>query len=78
MIFNSIDPFSQLLVAEHEVLTQSQLNKKLQLSERAFKNWKQTTFEQRALVMKKLADILRKKRYILILTAFCPKSKYSS
>ena len=62
MIFNSIDPFSQLLVAEHEVLTQSQLNKKLQLSERAFKNWKQTTFEQRALMMKKLADILRKKK----------------
>ncbi len=62
MIFNSINPFSQLFVAEHEVLTQSQLNKKLQLSERAFKNWKQTTFDQRALMMKKLADILRKKK----------------
>ncbi len=62
MIFNSISPFSQLLIAEHEVLTESQLNKKLQLSERAFKNWKQTTFEQRALLMKKLPDILRKKK----------------
>ena len=62
MIFKSIDPYSQLLIAEHEVLTESQLNKKLQLSERAFKNWKQTTFEQRALLMKKLANILRKKK----------------
>ena len=62
MIFKSIDPYSQLLIDEHEVLTESQLNKKLQLSERAFKNWKQTTFEQRALLMKKLADILRKKK----------------
>lgn len=62
MIFNSINPFSKLLIAEHKVLTQAQLNKKLQLSERAFKNWKKTTFEQRALLMKKLADILRKKK----------------
>ncbi len=45
MIFKSIDPYSQLLIEEHEVLTESQLNKKLQLTERAFKNWKQTTFE---------------------------------
>lgn len=62
MIFSSINPFSKLLIAEHKVLTQAQLNKKLLLSERAFKNWKQTTFEQRALMMKKLANILRKKK----------------
>lgn len=62
MIFKSINPYSQLLVAEHQVLTQSELNEKLQLSERAFKNWKQTTFEQRALLMKNLADVLRKNK----------------
>jgi hypothetical protein len=27
MIFKSIDPYSQLLIEEHEVLTESQLNK---------------------------------------------------
>ena len=62
MVFKSINPFSQLIIAEHEVLTNAQLNQKLQLSERAFKNWKQTTFEQRAERMKKLANILREKK----------------
>jgi succinate-semialdehyde dehydrogenase/glutarate-semialdehyde dehydrogenase len=62
MVFKSINPFSQLLIAEHEVLTKEQLNQKLLLSERAFKNWKQTTFDQRASVMKKLANILREKK----------------
>nr|WP_315232992.1 NAD-dependent succinate-semialdehyde dehydrogenase [uncultured Flavobacterium sp.] len=62
MVFKSINPFSQLIIAEHEVLTNAQLNQKVQLSERAFKNWKQTTFEQRADRMKKLANILREKK----------------
>ncbi|MDP3680577.1 MAG: NAD-dependent succinate-semialdehyde dehydrogenase [Flavobacterium sp.] len=62
MVFKSINPFSQLIIAEHEVLTNAQLNQKVQLSERAFKNWKQTTFEQRAERMKKLANILREKK----------------
>jgi succinate-semialdehyde dehydrogenase/glutarate-semialdehyde dehydrogenase len=62
MVFKSINPFSQLIIAEHEVLTNAQLYQKLQLSERAFKNWKQTTFGQRADLMKKLANILREKK----------------
>ncbi|MDI5887883.1 NAD-dependent succinate-semialdehyde dehydrogenase [Flavobacterium yafengii] len=62
MDFKSINPFSQLVLAEHKVLTNEQLDKKIQLSERAFKNWKQTTFEQRADRMKKLANILREKK----------------
>ena len=65
MIFKSINPFSQLIIAEHEVLTNAQLNQKLQLSERAFKNWRQTTFEQRADMMKKLANILRENKAAL-------------
>jgi succinate-semialdehyde dehydrogenase/glutarate-semialdehyde dehydrogenase len=65
MIFKSINPFTQLIIAEHEVLTNAQLNQKLQLSERAFKNWRQTTFEQRADMMKKLANILREKKAAL-------------
>jgi succinate-semialdehyde dehydrogenase/glutarate-semialdehyde dehydrogenase len=62
MVFKSINPFTQLIIAEHEVLTNAQLNQKLQLSERAFKNWRQTTFEQRAVMMKHLANILREKK----------------
>jgi succinate-semialdehyde dehydrogenase/glutarate-semialdehyde dehydrogenase len=62
MVFKSINPFTQVIIAEHEVLTNVQLYQKLQLSERAFKNWKQTTFGQRADLMKKLANILREKK----------------
>ena len=59
MLFQSINPFSQEVIAEYESLTNSELNKKLQLSEAAFKNWKTTSFQHRADKMRKLADILR-------------------
>jgi succinate-semialdehyde dehydrogenase/glutarate-semialdehyde dehydrogenase len=62
MIFKSINPFTQEVIAEHEVLTTAQLNHKLQLSETAFKNWRNTSFEERADKMKNLANILRAKK----------------
>jgi succinate-semialdehyde dehydrogenase/glutarate-semialdehyde dehydrogenase len=62
MIFKSINPFTQEVIAEHEVLTTTQLNHKLQLSETAFKNWRNTSFQERADMMKNLANILRAKK----------------
>lgn len=59
MILKSINPFTQAVIAEHETLTTSQLSKKLKKSEHAFKNWKTTSFQERADKMKKLANILR-------------------
>ena len=59
MIFKSINPFTQAVIAEHESLTTSQLNQKLQISERAFKEWKNTSFHERADKMRNLASILR-------------------
>lgn len=59
MIFKSINPFTQAVIAEHEVLTDAQLTQKMQLAESAFKNWRTTSFQERADKMKKLADILR-------------------
>lgn len=61
-IFKSINPFTQLVIAEHEVLTDSQLVKKMQLAELAFKSWRTTSFQERADKMKKLAAILRKNK----------------
>lgn len=58
-LFKSINPFTQLVIGEHEVLSNSQLRQKLQLSELAFKKWRTTSFRERADKMKKLADILR-------------------
>lgn len=62
MIFQSINPFSKALIAEHEVLTDAQLKRKLELAESAFKNWRHTSFQERGGKMKKLADILREKK----------------
>ena len=58
-LFKSINPFTQSVIAEHEVLTNAQLAQKLELSQLAFKSWRNTTFQERADKMKKLAGILR-------------------
>ena len=70
MTFKSINPFSQEIIAEYEALTNSQLNKKLELAETAFKNWKNTSSQERADKMQKLANILRanKEKLGLIIT----------
>ena len=62
MIFKSINPFSGETMSEHKVLTNVQVNQKLELAERAFKNWRNTSFQERADKMKKLANILREKK----------------
>lgn len=71
MTFKSINPFSQEIIAEYEALTNSQLNKKLELAETAFKNWKNTSSQERADKMQKLANILRanKEKLGLIITS---------
>ncbi len=62
MTIKSINPYSQAEIAEHEVLTNVQLAQKIELSEKAFKNWRNTTFQERADKMKKLANILRARK----------------
>ena len=62
MIINSINPYSLAIIAEHEVLTNAQLSHKIELSEKAYKNWRNTSFQERADKMKKLANILRSKK----------------
>ncbi len=62
MIIKSINPYSQAVIAEHEVLTNAQLSQKIELSEKAFKNWRLTTFQERADKMQKLAHILRARK----------------
>ncbi|MCI4443964.1 MAG: NAD-dependent succinate-semialdehyde dehydrogenase [Lentimicrobium sp.] len=62
MIIKSVNPYSQAVIAEHEVLTNEQLTQKIELSEKAFKNWRNSTFQERADKMKKLANILRARK----------------
>ena len=65
MILQSINPYSLEVIAEHEVLTNAQLEQKMALSEKAYKSWKTTTFQERADKMKKVATILREKKETL-------------
>jgi succinate-semialdehyde dehydrogenase/glutarate-semialdehyde dehydrogenase len=67
MIFKSVNPFSGEIIGEHEVLTNAQLHQKLELAEKAFKDWRNTSFQERADKMKKLANILRAKKEELAL-----------
>jgi len=62
MIIKSVNPYTQAVIAEHEVLTNAQLNQKIELSEKAFKNWRNTTFQERADKMQKVATILRARK----------------
>jgi len=62
MIIKSVNPYSQAVIAEHEVLTNAQLAQKIKLSEKAYKSWRTTTFQERAYKMKKLAHILRARK----------------
>lgn len=70
MTFKSINPFTQEVISEHEILTNAQLTQKLQLSQTAFKHWRNISFEERTAKMKKLADILRanKDKFGLLVT----------
>jgi succinate-semialdehyde dehydrogenase/glutarate-semialdehyde dehydrogenase len=62
MIIKSVNPYTQAVIAEHEVLTNAQLNQKIELAEKAFKNWRNTTFQERADKMQKVANILRARK----------------
>jgi succinate-semialdehyde dehydrogenase/glutarate-semialdehyde dehydrogenase len=65
MIFKSINPFTQAVLAEHELLTNTQLNQKLELAATAFKSWRTTSFQERADKMQKVANILRANKNVL-------------
>jgi succinate-semialdehyde dehydrogenase / glutarate-semialdehyde dehydrogenase len=70
MILKSVNPYTQAVISEHEVLTNAQLTQKIELAEKAFRNWRNTTFQERSEKMKKLATILRanKERLGLLIT----------
>ncbi|ULQ55380.1 NAD-dependent succinate-semialdehyde dehydrogenase [Flavihumibacter rivuli] len=61
-VFNSINPFDQQLIGTYELMGEQQLNKALELSTMAFKDWKRRTFGERASVLINAAAILRNKK----------------
>jgi succinate-semialdehyde dehydrogenase / glutarate-semialdehyde dehydrogenase len=70
MIFKSINPYDSSVVAEHPVLSDSELQNVLQKSEKAFRDWRKTSFAHRADLFKNVIDILNKnkEKYALLIT----------
>ena len=65
MIFSSINPYNLETVAEYAALSDTQIQQKLDTATTAFKSWKKTSFAQRAELMHRVANILRRDKEAL-------------
>ncbi|MGB5393192.1 MAG: NAD-dependent succinate-semialdehyde dehydrogenase [Lutimonas sp.] len=65
MFFQSINPYNGNIFSEYKVLTDKELDEKLKISAKAFKNWRNTSFDERSQKMKRVASILSDKKEVL-------------
>ncbi len=63
--FQSIFPYNQKLVAEYPLMPESEIETMLDVSENAFYVWRDKTFQQKADVFTKLAQLLKEKKGML-------------
>jgi len=61
-MFTSIHPFDQSSMEEFQEMDAAQIQKKLDKSSAAFRDWKKTTFTHRSGLMLKVASLLRENR----------------
>ena len=61
-MMRSINPATEETIAEYTPLTDHELDEALGRSERAYQSWRHTSFEQRAEMMHRAADVLREER----------------
>jgi len=60
MVFKSIDPYTQKLLAEYPIMEDDQLERVINMAAQAFRKWKYFSFRQRAVVLQQVATILRR------------------
>jgi succinate-semialdehyde dehydrogenase / glutarate-semialdehyde dehydrogenase len=60
MKFQSINPYNNQVLAEYSEQSESELNTSILKSQSGFENWRELTFAQRAVVLHKAAEILKK------------------
>lgn len=60
--FKSIYPYTQEVKAEYELITREKVDECLSLAEKAFKDWRKTSFDRRRELMLRVADLLIEKR----------------
>ena len=62
MAYKTTNPYTNEVVKEFETLTDEELEQKLQKAEKAYESWSKTSFEERAKVLKKAAELMTKRR----------------
>jgi succinate-semialdehyde dehydrogenase/glutarate-semialdehyde dehydrogenase len=65
MKFQSINPATEQIIAEHVLHSASQVDRKLHAAAAAFEGWRHSGFEQRATLMRSAAGLLRSRRGVL-------------
>jgi len=70
-MFKSVNPYNQQTIAEYKSHDANAITSKLQRASAEFKSWKKQTFGVRATLMKRAAEVLRKKQeeYARLMTA---------
>lgn len=58
----SVNPFNNEVVKEFEVMTSDQISAIIDQADAAFQSWKNTTFQQRAAIIHKVAKIMRERK----------------
>ncbi|MEM1136191.1 MAG: NAD-dependent succinate-semialdehyde dehydrogenase [Bacteroidota bacterium] len=62
MTFETINPFTNEIIATYPILTEKALSEKLEKSTSAFKTWKGTSFGHRSSLFYKVANLLRENK----------------
>ena len=62
--FQSINPYNGEKLAEYAIMSRLELDKKIALSQKAFKSWKNFSFQERGVLLKKAGQILQQKHEI--------------
>jgi succinate-semialdehyde dehydrogenase/glutarate-semialdehyde dehydrogenase len=57
--FQSVNPYNNEIIEEFDALSESAVIRKLELSKKAFEMWRVTSFEERALLLTKVSNLLR-------------------
>ncbi|MFL5810834.1 MAG: NAD-dependent succinate-semialdehyde dehydrogenase, partial [Flavisolibacter sp.] len=60
--FKSIYPYTQEVKAEYELMKDDAINNCLSLAEKAYKQWRKTSFKERSMLMLRVAELLITKR----------------
>ncbi|UNY98028.1 NAD-dependent succinate-semialdehyde dehydrogenase [Zhouia spongiae] len=61
-MIRSVNPYNNMLLKEFEELSEKEIEARIELAENTFDRWKETSFEERASFLRKLATVLAAKK----------------